>query len=520
MLADIITWESTPLRGISWLLNEMFHYAVFAYQQKYNAVITSSNWRQIFERCWKATSDQERRDAAFVLEALIDWYPPHRQAIAEKTALLVQWIEHAEGYASFGLGTLLNSLGQGREDAKQMTETMCEQIDPHVIAAKLSQMKWPEVAGWSHLIGRLRWASSQKWCEQFDLIADFTFLEALVDTMSITDAYAFSELLTNTCGYHPEKFLGVYGRAIPTLVNAFHANATEAYSEIRDSIWSVLGYSPGLFRRREPLASQRRVAKKLVNALQPQIIAKALSHAPQRDWSTWADILSFIQEASPKHALKIAELIDFAQLDESAQGLWKHCPHELLELILSLAILPDHNPAISWVTRHADELGEINVVLAYVTPQLVVEKLQAGYNLPLTLFWPELTTVALHAIATIDSSLAVRVIESSISTIAKNLSELQPHNCKGVAALLAYLHSLSPAVFITIIKEVDPEKASKNWGWCLQETAESKKVIALICAFSQPVEGSISEVINQLKAKYPRASAYHSMDVKQLQKVG
>ena len=244
-----------------------------------------------------------------------------------------------------------------------------------------------------------------------------------------------------------------------------------------------------------------------------------LSHAPQRDWSTWADILSFIREASPKHAIKIVELVDFAQLDESAQGLWKHCPHELLQLILSLSILPDHNPASSWVTRHADELGEVNIFLAYVTPQLVVKKLRVDYNLPLTLFNPELTTLALHEIATIDSSLAVRVIESNISNIAKNLSELQPYNCKGVATLLSYLQNLSPAVFTTIIQEVDSEKARKNWGKCLQETAESKKVIAVIFAFSQLVEGSIAEVINQLKAKYPRASAYHSTEVKKLFKI-
>jgi hypothetical protein len=257
-----------------------------------------------------------------------------------------------------------------------------------------------------------------------------------------------------------------------------------------------------------------------VNALQPQIIAKALSHAPQRDWSTWADILFFINEASPKHAVKIAKLIDFAQLDETAQGLWKHCPHELLQLILSLSILPDHNPALSWVSHHADELGEVNIFLAYVTPQLVVEKLRAGNNLSLTLFRSELTTLALHAIATIDNSLAVRIIESNISTIAKELSELQPHNCEGVTALLVYLLSLSPSVFITIIKEVDPEKARKNWARCLQESTESKKVIAMIFAFSQPIEGPISEVMNQLKAKYPRASVYHGTDVKQLSKIG
>jgi hypothetical protein len=382
---------------------------------------------------------------------------------------------------------------------------MCEQIDPQVIATKLSQVKWSEVVGWSHIVGRLSWAASKKWYEQFERIADFSFIESLVDTMTLKDIYAFSELLKNTCGYHPEKLLGAYEKAIPTLVEAFHANVTETYRNAQDGIWYILGY--GIFRRHTPSASQRRVAKKLVNALQPQILAKALSGAPQRDWSTWADILRFIKQASPKHAAKIAKLIDFTQLDESAQGLWKRSPHELLQLILSLAILPDCNPARSWVTRHADELGELSVVFAYVTPQIVVEKLRAGNRLPLRLFWPELTTLALYAIATIDSSLAIQIVEGSISNIAEDLSELNPYNCEGVAQLLKYLHNLSPTVFSRIIKEVDPEKAMKNWGRCLQEKTESKKLIAMIFAFSQSVEGSISEVIQQLKAKYPKASS-------------
>lgn len=510
ILGEILTWESTPLRGISWILNELRVYDVFAYQRRYNTVITFFNWQQIFERCWKATSDEERRDAAFVLDALIDWYPPHRQAVVDKAPLLVQWIEQAGGRASFGIGTLLNALGQGREDAKQMTEAMCEQIDPHLIATKLSQVKWPEVVGWSHLVGRLSWAASKKWYKQFEQITDFRFIESLVDTMTSTDLYAFSELLKNTCGYHPEKLLGAYEKAIPTLVETFHANVTEAYKNARDGIWHILGY--GIFRRHAPSASQRRVAKKLVNALQPQIIATALSCAPQRDWSTWADILNFIKEASPKHAVKIAGLIEFTQLDKSAQGLWKQSPHELRQLILSLAILPDYDPAHSWVTCHADELGELDVVFAYVTPQIVVEKLRTGNHLPLRLFWPELTTLALHAVATIDNSLAIQIVERSISEIADDLSGLGPDNCERVATLLKYLHNLSPTALRRIIKEVDPEKARKNWGLCLQEKTESKKAIAMIFAFSQPVEGPISEVIQQLKAKYPKASVFQNVD--------
>ncbi len=333
--------------------------------------------------------------------------------------------------------------------------------------------------------------------------------------MTISDAYAFSELLKNVSGFHPEKLFDVYERAIPKLVDALHSNVIDAYREISDSIWFLLGYAPGFLRRRVPSVSQHRVAKKLVSALQPQIIAKAISEAPQRDWSTCADVLNFIKEVAPKQAVKIAELINFAQLDEAAYGLWKHCPHELLQLILSLSISPEHEPARSWVMSHTDELGEVNSVLAYVTPQIVVEKLRAGCNLILTLHWPELSLLALRAIAAIDNSLAVRVIEDSISKIAQDLAELQPHNCKGVVALLVYLHRLSSDTFTAIIQKVDPAEAKKNWISCLQGNIESKKTIAMTFAFSQLAEGPILEVINYLKVKYPSASAYNA-EAKQL----
>ncbi len=519
MLGGIIGWEATLLRGISWLLNELRFYDAFAYERKYNTIITSSNWQQILTRCWKAGNEQERRDAAFVLEALIDWHPDHIQAISEKTALLADWIQNTEGIAGFGLGTLLNDLGQGYRNVRHIAEAICDLIDPGVIATKLSQVKWSDVAGWSYLIGRMRWASSQQWCEQFDQVADFSFLETMVDTMSISDTYAFSELLKNVSGFHPENFLGIYEKAIPTLVDAMHSNTIEAYRELSDSIWVVLGYAPMFLRRRAPLASQRRVAKKFVSALQPQIIAKAIAYAPQRDWSTCADILSFIKEAAPVQATKIGSAINFAQLDETTQELWHNCPHELLQLILSLAILPDHNPASSWIVRHRNELGDMNVVLAYVVPQIAVEKLRAGFKLPLTLFWAELSLLALQAVAAIDNSLAVSTIEQNRDLITYELARLQPHNSKGVAVLLAYLHSLSSSAFTAIINEIEPEEAKKNWSLCLQGDTESKNVIARLFALSEFAEGPIIETINQLKIKYPKASSYWSVHVKQLAKM-
>ncbi|OLD64186.1 MAG: hypothetical protein AUF65_00220 [Chloroflexi bacterium 13_1_20CM_50_12] len=516
MLGEIITWESTPLRGISWLLNELRFADAFVYQEKYNTIVTSSNWQQILDRCWKANSGKDRGDAAFVLDALIDWNSNHIQAITDNASLLAHWIEDADNNSSYGLGTLLNNLSQDYRHARHITETMYKCIDPYVMASKLSRVKWSEVAAWSYLIGRMRVTSSREWREQFDQAVDFTFIESLIDTMAASDVYAFNSLLKNIGGYHLEKDLNLFERAIPKLVNTLHDNVIETYREFHDSIWFVLGYAPGFLRRKMPSAAQRRVAKKLANALQPQIIAKAISYAPQRDWDVCAELLSFIKEVAPKQATKIANSINFAQLDETAQRLWEHCPRELLQLILSLSILPDHDPAKSWIMRHSDELGENNSVLAIVTPQIVVEKLRAGYNLPLTLFYPELSILALHAIAAIDNSLAVSIIEQNISKIAQDLAGFQPHNCKGVATLIVYLHNLSPTAFTTIIKEINPAEAEKNWILCLKGNTESKKAIAMIFVFSQLVEAPITEVINRLKIKYPSASTYQSAEVEQL----
>jgi len=514
MLREVIAWETTPIRGISWLLHELRFVDTFAYQQKSNTIVTHFNWRQIVERCWKADSGEDRRDAAFVLAELIDWYPDHIQTISDSTSLLAQWIENADNNSGFALGLLVNSLSQEYRHVKHVTQILMEHIDPHVMAFKLSQLKWTGVMAWSFLVGRLRVASSQEWRTQFDRSVDFTFIETLIETMSIADIYAFNTFLENVGVSHTEKALNLIERAIPKLANAFHNDFIEAFKEFRDSIWFVLGYARGFLRRKRPSSSQHRVAKKFANALQPQIIAHAISHAAQRDWDSCADMLSFINEAAPKHAAQIANLINFSQLDETAQGIWERCPHELLQLILSLSILPNHEPARSWVMQHSDELKEMDSVLAIVTPQIIIEKLRTGHNVPLTLFNSELSLLALRSITAIDSSLAVRVFKHNILTIAKELSELQPYNCRGVTTLITYLHNLSPAVFTAMIKEINPAKAKKNWGQCLQSNTESKKVIAVIFTCSQLAEGPITEVISQLKMKYPSASAYSKVDIK------
>jgi len=82
--------------------------------------------------------------------------------------------------------------------------------------------------------------------------------------------------------------------------------------------------------------------------------------------------------------------------------------------------------------------------------------------------------------------------------------------------LIVYLHNLSPTAFTTIIKEINPAEAEKNWILCLKGNTESKKAIAMIFVFSQLVEAPITEVINRLKIKYPSASTYQSAEVEQL----
>ncbi|WP_040441935.1 hypothetical protein [Ktedonobacter racemifer] len=506
MLRGIISWESTSLRGISWLLRELRFADTFMYQQKNYSIVTYSNWQQIVERCWIANSGEDRRDAAFVLDTLIDWYPNHIQTISDNILLLAQWIENADKHSGFGLGLLVNSLSQEYRQSKHVILTLMKHIDPHVMASKLPQLKWEGVAAWSFLIGRLYVAFTQEWRVQFNLCLDFTCFNALVDAMSRNDIYAFDLFLNNIGPSHTDKALNLIERAIPQLVNAFHNDFIETFKEFRDAIWFVLGYARGFLRRKRPSSSQHRIAKKIANALQPQIIANAISCAAQRDWGSCADMLSFIKEAAPTQAAKIANLIKFSQLDATAQGLWGSCPHELLQLILSLSILPNHEPARSWITQHSEELKEIHCVLAVVAPQTIVEKLRTGHNLPLTLFNSELSLLALRSIATMDSLLAVRAFKHNVATIAKEISELQPHNCQGVSPLISYLYSLSQDDFIAMIKDVNPVEAKKNWGLCLQGNTESKKTVALIFAYSQLAEGPIAEIISHLKMKYPRAS--------------
>src|ERR1019366_7786459 len=71
-LVQTVLSQSPPLRGVSWLLNELRLTDAFRGTRQ-DKLITPDIFRAIAERCWKSEAGEARRDAAFALDALLVW---------------------------------------------------------------------------------------------------------------------------------------------------------------------------------------------------------------------------------------------------------------------------------------------------------------------------------------------------------------------------------------------------------------------------------------------------------------
>ena len=94
-------------------------------------------------------------------------------------------------------------------------------------------------------------------------------------------------------------------------------------------------------------------------------------------------MIIFLNEVLPEKAVQIAHLVDLKSLDKTSEGLWNNQPKELIDIIRSLAIGKDCEPARSWINQHSSEFESLNPLLVAIAPESAIELLNKGYDLDL-----------------------------------------------------------------------------------------------------------------------------------------
>ncbi len=471
-----LLYESPSLPGINWLLSAVRFNEALRFRGFYE-IMDSDTWTTITNRCWVACSDEDKGNAAFVLNTLIEWYPKHVESLISKSELLGQWVEVVNANSAAGLGWWLNDLGQKDHS---LTECIIGHADPMVIADSLAKASSSEAYIWGHFLGRLAFAASREWLGKLNAALDIKALREIFICAKSQDLESISELAAAIACFDLDLSLELIDLSRKTIADAINNNIIK-FRDLFEMVLVVLGYGPRFLIHREPSEKQRQIAFKLVNDLNPSSISQYISISGRRDWQSHAELLSFIKQIIPQKAKQIASEVDFDVLDQAAIDLWKNPQHELLFLIGALAVEEDYDPARSWVNRHKGELEEINTLLAAVAPEAVAAALRSGHNLNLGLddlaHW-DLAAIAIRSLSSVDRDLACEVLAKNCRSITKGfLFKRSDCEFRNFPLFLNLMNELTPDVLKNSLELIDPSIIETTWAQRLQGEKEERQAV-------------------------------------------
>jgi len=512
LLLRLAMLQDAPLHGVFLLLDSL-HWAPQLRGQRTGNLVDTATLTYLLAQCWAARSAVERGGAALALEQLWQWQPDCMAALEAHSTLVGRWLEEVTGDVAYGLGELLGSLVQTRRD---LTEAICEQADPCAVASALTHATWSDAHLWGYLLRRLTGTAPEEWSQRLAAALDRSALRSLIKDIMPANLSQFEQLAMGIASLDTDPnaalSLELVDMAIPIMASAFNTTPTDTFTHIREIVWFVLGYMPGFLRQRSPSPTQKRIAQRLAQAIDPAIVARSISLGHRREWEICSQILAFLRETFPERAKQVAVAIDFVALDEATQGLWEQPPSELVGLIRVLTMLPRYEPSRSWISRHADELGRVAPILAAIAPEAVIGRLRAGMPLhfahaadaPLD-NWDEASAV-LAALAGVDRGLAAQVADDNHHAIASGFSALQTNTCAPLPLFIALLREVAPAVLERVLQALDPVNAERLWAERLRGSAVERQAAAALLHEATSIAGPLADVANRLRRRFPRAS--------------
>lgn len=500
-IQELIVSSETPLQGISWLLNEIW--SIDKLRNYRNILITDSVWGSIVDRCL-VVNLMERRNAAFVLIALVRNTIDGAEKLIEYVPVISKWIEMADNNSSYALANLINDIyNHSRESAERLIAL----INPVTLANRLSEASVEGAYSWGYLIGRIRLGTDDQWCEQFKASINLESLERLITSMSDEDIEAMSELITGVACYNEELAFYLFDIGFPVISKALNNRPLDAWKELQDINWRLLGHMPGFLRQKKPNSKQKQYSKKIARSLPVQKISSALAQSRQRDWESYAHFLGeWLKEVDMRVYLKIISCLDIEKLDRMTSGLWSSPPRELRLLLITLSASSDYEPAKTLILKHEFEIKEADPILAVICPETAAALVQRGGKV--NFFghnghdW-DLIAMVVVRLRKINESVFRKVMDDNSEQIISAISKLQSIDCDDLEIFLKTLEKEDVSVLVDLMSGINVDEAEYHWKLRLSEKAPAKRTVAALVSYASMCPGRVGEMASNLEKRIP-----------------
>jgi hypothetical protein len=491
-----------PLRGVSWLLRELCLTDAF----RSGDLLSAEDADRLVQRCCGAATALERRDAGFLLSTLLWHRTLMPQALTPYHAVLKNWLETVEGGDAYGLGTMVNDLGNADKHSAQM---LMESVDPEKIAAQLAEARTAEGFAWGYFLERLA-VAGKEWRARMKAALPGDSGRALAAAFNRLELAHLNSYLKGVAAFDPDLATECLKAAMPSLQAAFADNPVEAFTDINDVRWFILGHHP--FGDGKPTKAQRRLSKTITEAIKPERVVAGFCSCRYGDWESYAGLLYWIRQVnSAKHGA-IVNSVDWEGLDVRAAELWQRPPREFRLLLHGLVMKNNGDPVRSWIAAHGNKISEIDPITASISPETAVVVVRKGGCLNLAGHngsdW-RLQAVALARIGEVAKDIAVAALDSEQVRIVNHLSTLSVIDCEELPVFLEFVEQFAPGFPARLFAAVDLKTASASWPAALVNTRkEVRQGARLLFKFASRHAGDdIKALADRLSGSRPRRGA-------------
>jgi len=507
LITGLLLDTDTPLRGVSWLLNEL-RLADGLRFNRYKTIVPPAAHRRLVKRCREARTPVERRDAAYALTAMTSWTENGFRDLEATGCIddMVEWLNEADGEAAYGLAPFLNNL---HNEEHELLVELVSRVNPTRLARNLSMCSQEQGYAWGYLLGRLSLGASDEWKSEFTPQIDERKLSKLAESFASDQVVHLGKLASGLVSYSEDLAFRVLECGFGAIKEAFHAAPLRAWENLRDVMWFVLGMPPRFLRRRKPTPRQKAFARRIARSLPIEKITADLSRSRRRDWEPFAEFLGeWLVEADKWQYRKVIARVDLDELAHNANGLWARPPREMRLLFFLLACDKTGEPARSWIGEHGKHLEVVDPVVAFLAPSVAISAFKRGAQFDLFGHSGEcwdLAGMALVQLATVDRDAASSMIRANSAKITKALQELQLIDCEDLPLFLDAIVEIDASLLTELLCNMDPSEARKHWTSLLQrKEARAKRAIARVTSLAKECSGEIASLARSLETKVPK----------------
>jgi hypothetical protein len=504
-MAALVASHTGSLIGLSWLLEDLRSASRDAGTNP--AFLFDSGTRdRVAARAIEVRDGRERGAAANVLNELETF---GRALSTDDVVTLGRWISAAQPEAMYGLARVVNDLSQSDPRA---FELLMEQVDGRALMDAFARCSWSDAHAFGTLLDRMGSCSPAAFRgvlrRHLDRSAAIRLLGAWNDAEG-AELYEIDRVVGGLSAIDLDTALEGLEIAADAIAERWQRKFADGWADLHN-LQFVLGRAPAFLHPPPPSATQRRVGRRLVEALDAPSIASQLSGSVERQWESIGQAFELVAVASPRHARRIASLVDLDALDRATTGRWAKGVGVFRGLTFALARSPTGEPAATWFSRHLDEMDEIDDITFSLIPEAAALRARTlgcvvGLQGVETGSWEWVGDVLRRLIAT-DRDLAVRSVAARRTAFSAAFTAASYTEHEPLDKVLDLISNLDERLTRSLVADVDVGKAREVWARRLRGQAAERRAIARLVEIGLTCGGPVGELSRELRRRYPRAS--------------